>query len=394
MDRREVLKASVAGAAAMGVSAGTTMGRYAKAQGSSPAAAAADAAPPPLVSVSDYEAAAKRKLSVPAWEYFSSGSADEITLRRNRSALDELQLKPHVLVDVTRIDTGCTLLGFKMEHPILLAPTSSHQLAHPDAELATARGAGAAKAIMVASTNSNRSIEDICKAATQPIWFQLYVDDDRNAVRALIERAESAGCKALCITVDNPFAYARNREERVAAQAPILPFPNLGINAAPGARGRSRRHFNWNDLEWIQSLAKTPILLKGILNPEDAETAVHRGVAAIIVSNHGGRVLDTEPATIEVLPAVVDRVAGRLPVLFDSGVRRGTDILKGLAYGASAVLIGRPYLYGLSVSGPDGVAAVVNILRAELAGAMGLTGCTRVSEIDRSVLWKSRDYSS
>ena len=180
----------------------------------------------------------------------------------------------------------------------------------------------------------------------------------------------------------------------MAAQAPILPFPNLGINAAPGARGRSRRHFNWNDLEWIQSLAKTPILLKGILNPEDAETAVHRGVAAIIVSNHGGRVLDTEPATIEVLPAVVDRVAGRLPVLFDSGVRRGTDILKGLAYGASAVLIGRPYLYGLSVSGPDGVAAVVNILRAELAGAMGLTGCTRVSEIDRSVLWKSRDYSS
>ena len=195
MDRREVLKASVAGAAAMGVSAGTTMGRYAKAQGSSPAAAAADAAPPPLVSVSDYEAAAKRKLSVPAWEYFSSGSADEITLRRNRSALDELQLKPHVLVDVTRIDTGCTLLGFKMEYPILLAPTSSHQLAHPDAELATARGAGAAKAIMVASTNSNRSIEDICKAATQPIWFQLYVDDDRNAVRARSKERNPPGAR-------------------------------------------------------------------------------------------------------------------------------------------------------------------------------------------------------
>ena len=394
MNRRDVLKASVASAAARGVSAGTTIlpSSFARAQESSPMAAGISQSP--LVSVFDFESAAKRKLSAPAWEYYSSGSADEITLHRNRTALDALQLKPRVLVDVTRIDTGCSLLGFKMEHPILLAPTSSHQLAHPDAEVATARGAGAAKAIMVASTNSNRSIEDICKAATQPVWFQLYVDDDRNAARALIERAESAGCKALCITADNPFAYARNREERIAAQAPTLPFPNLGISAAPGARGRSRRHFNWSDLEWIQSFAKTPIILKGIMNPGDAEAAVHRGVAAIVVSNHGGRVLDTEPATIEALPAVVDRVAGRLPVLFDSGIRRGTDVLKGLAYGATAVLIGRPYLYGLSVSGPDGVVAVVNILRTELEGAMGMTGCTRLSEIDRTVLWNLGDRSS
>jgi 4-hydroxymandelate oxidase len=347
-----------------------------------------------LVNLYDFEATAKRKLPVSTWEYFNGGSADEITLKRNREALDALQLKPRVLVDVTRIDTSCTLLGHKMEHPILLAPTSSHLLAHPDAETATARGATAAKAIMVASTVSNRSIEDICKSASEPIWFQLYVEDDRRAVRALIERAEAAGCKALCITVDNPFAYARNREERVRAQAPTLPFPNLGIEAGPGGRSRSRRHFNWNDLEWIQSFVKTPVILKGILNPDDAEEAVRRGVAAVIVSNHGGRVLDTEPATIEVLPAVVDRVAGRLPVLFDSGIRRGTDILKGLAYGASAVLIGRPYIYGLSVSGADGVRDVVNILRAELEGAMAMTGRTRLTEIDRSVFWKSRDYSS
>ncbi len=396
MDRREVLKASLASAAAIGVPSkrAISLDSDSLAQLQSSAVAGEAVAQPTLVNLYDFEAAAKRKLSQAAWEYFNGGSADEITLRRNRDALDALQLKPRVLVDVTRIDTSCTLLGYKIEHPILLAPTSSHLLAHPEAETETARGAAAAKTIMVASTVSNRSIEDICISASAPIWFQLYVEDDRNAVRALIERAEAAGCKALCITVDNPFPYARNREERVRALAPTLPFPNLGIEAGPGGRSRSRRHFNWNDLVWIQSFAKTPVILKGILNPDDAEKAVQRGVAAIIVSNHGGRVLDTEPATIEVLPAVVDRVAGRLPVFFDSGIRRGTDVLKGLACGASAVLIGRPYIYGLSVAGADGVRDVVNILRAELEGAMAMTGRTRLTEIDRSVFWKARDFSS
>jgi 4-hydroxymandelate oxidase len=347
-----------------------------------------------LPSVYDYEAAARRKLSIPSWEYFNGGSADEITLCRNRTALDALQLKPRVLVDVTHIDTSCTLLGHRLEHPILLAPTSSHLLAHPDAELATARGAAAAKTILIASTTSNRSIEEICKATPGPVWFQLYVEDDRKACQALIERAEAAGCKALCITVDNPLAYARNREARVQAQAPILPFPNIGIQSGPGGRGLSRRRFNWSDIAWINSFAKTPILLKGILNPEDADQAINRGVAAIVVSNHGGRVLDTVPATIEVLSAVVDRVAGRVPVLFDGGIRRGTDVLKGLGYGASAVLIGRPYIYGLAVAGPDGIRDVVRILRTELEGAMAMTGRTRLGDIDRSIFWKSPDYSS
>src|SRR5260370_2479709 len=239
MDRREVLKASLAGAA-IGISPkraiSPDLGLQAELH--SRAAFGEDIARTPLVNLYDFEAAAKRKLPVSAWEYFNGGSADEITLKRNREALDA-QLEPRVLVDVTRIDTSCTLLGRKMEHPILLAPTSSHLLAHPDAETATARGATAAKAIMVASTVSNRSIEDICKSASERIWFQLYVEDDRRAVRALIERAEAAGCKALCITADNPFAYARNREERVRAQAPTLPFPNLGIEAGPGGRSRS-----------------------------------------------------------------------------------------------------------------------------------------------------------
>jgi 4-hydroxymandelate oxidase len=396
MDRRDLLKASLAGAAAMGISTA----RQTEAEGarqtasSSVTAGASGNSPEPLVSLSDYEAAAKRRLSMPAWEYFNGGSGDEITLRRNRTALDALQLKPRVMVDVTHIDTSRTLLGHLMEHPILLAPTSSHLLAHPDAEVATARGAAAAKTILIASTNSNRSIEDICKAASGPVWFQLYVEDDRKPVQALIERAEAAGCKALCITVDNPLAYARNREERVRAQAATLPFPNIGIQGAPGGRGLPRRHLNWNDLAWIQSFAKTPIILKGILNPDDADQAAKHGVAAIVVSNHGGRVLDTEPATIEVLPAVVDRVAGRLPILFDGGVRRGTDIVKALGYGAAAVLIGRPYIYGLSVAGPDGIRDVVGILRSELEGVMAMTGRVRLDDIDRSVFWKSPDYSS
>ena len=388
INRRTVLTASLASAAAVGLSANDSASAEAD---SHPERSHTDSSPA-LVSLYDYEMAAKRILSRPAWEYFNGGSADEITLRRNRQSLDLLQLKPKVLVDVTRVDTSCTLLGHNMAHPIILAPTSSHLLAHPDAEVATVRGAAAAKAIMVASTVSNRSVEDICHAASEPVWFQLYVEDDRGAVKALIERAESAGCKALCITVDNPLAYARNREERVRARAPMLPFPNLGITAGPGGRGRSRKHFNWSDLAWIQSFAQTPIVLKGIMNPDDADEAVRHGVAAIIVSNHGGRVLDTEPATIEVLPAVVERVAGRIPVLFDSGIRRGTDIVKGLAYGASAVLIGRPYIYGLSVSGADGVRSVLDILRAELEGAMAMTGKTQLNEIDRSVFWKSQDY--
>ena len=396
MDRRDLLKASILGAAGMKTSAQATMWPRSLRADLAEVNPPSGTTPTPLVSVYDYEAAAKRKLSHGAWEYFDGGSADEITLRRNRTALDNLQLKPRVLVDVTRIDTSCTLLGHKLEHPILLAPTSSHLLAHPDGEVATARGAGLAKTILIASTSSNRSIEDICKAASQPIWFQLYVDDDRAVARALIERAEAAGCKALCITADAPISYARNRQDHAAAQNPKLPFPNLGVETGPGTTmsSRIRRHFNWKDLEWIQSFARTPVILKGILNPDDADQAARRGVAAIVVSNHGGRALDTEPATIEVLPAVIDRVAGRMPVLFDSGIRRGTDILKGLAYGASAVLIGRPYLYGLSVAGPDGVRAVVDILRTELEGAMALSGRTRLSEIDRSIFWQSRDYSS
>lgn len=400
MDRREAMKASLLGAASMGLA---TRASYAAegaaAQGGAaqetravePSGSAIDL---PLASVFDYEAAAHRKLSFAGWEYYDEGTGDAITMKRNRSALDGLQLKPRTMVDVTNIDVSCTVLGFKMAHPIILAPAASHEYAHPEGEVATARGAAEAAATMMLSTNSNRSIEDVYKAASTPVWFQLYVDDDRGMTRSLIQRAEAAGNKVLVITVDNPVSYARNREARSAPLTPKLPFPNLDTATEAGHRGRTRKHFNWSDLEWIQSYAKTPIMIKGILNPDDAEEAVHRGVAGIVVSNHGGRGLDTVPASIEVLPAVVDRVGGRVPILFDSGIRRGTDILKAMGYGASAVLIGRAYLYGLAVGGPDGVRDVVKILKTELQAAMAMMGRTRLAEIDRTVFWKSKDYSS
>jgi 4-hydroxymandelate oxidase len=344
---------------------------------------------PPLC-LADYEELAREKLSRVAWEYYSSGSADENTVRWNREAFSKIQLKTRVLIDVSQIDTHTKLLGEDLPHPILLAPASTHMLAHPEGEVATVRGAGAAGANMVLSTVSNRSVEDVVRAATRPVWFQLYVDDERAKTKELIQRAEAAGCRALCITADNPVHYARNREGRITTGAPQLPFPNVGVTAGPGASGRrsgSSRRFTWRDLEWVQSFAKTPIILKGILNPDDADRAAQAGVAAIIVSNHGGRALDTVPATIEALPVVAEKISGRIPILIDGGIRRGGDVLKALANGAAAVLIGRPYLYGLGVAGSDGVRHVVEILRTEFEAAMALTGRTSIAAIDRSVLW-------
>ena len=344
-----------------------------------------------LVSLADYEALAHERLSHAAWEYYNAGSADEVTVRWNREALSRVRLKPRVMVDVSQIDTRTKLLGVDMPHPILLAPTSTHMLANPEGEVATVRGAGAAGAIMAISTLSNRSVEEIAQAATRPVWFQLYVEDDRGNTKALIQRAEAAGCRALCITVDLPWVYARDREAHIRNEAPHLPFPNIHAESAlpggAGLKGHRSRAFNWADLEWIQSFAKTPILLKGVLNPDDADRAAKAGVAGIVVSNHGGRALDTVPATIEALPAVVEKVAGRIPVLMDGGIRRGTDVLKALANGASAVLIGRPYLYGLGVAGSDGVRNVIEILRGEFEAAMALSGRTSIAAIDRSVLW-------
>jgi 4-hydroxymandelate oxidase len=348
------------------------------------------------VCLTDYEPLAKAKMSAMSWEYVNAGAGDEITVRWNKEAYQRIRLKPRVLVDATKLDTRVTL--FKQEHafPILLAPTSAQTLTHPEGELATARGASAAGAAMVLSSFSSTSLEDVAAVAKIPLWFQLYAQTDHVFTHDLVQRAEAGGYSALCLTVDTPISGARNRETRAGVQLP--PMPNMkrfkGVDPG-GLRTGSLEVFSsmldaaltWKDVEWLCSFAKIPVLVKGVLNPDDADRAVKSGVAGIMVSNHGGRNLDTVPATIDALPQVVDRVAGRVPVLVDGGIRRGTDVLKALAFGANAVLIGRPYIYGLGAAGESGVTNVVKILQRELQMAMVLTGRTTIHSIDRSVIW-------
>jgi 4-hydroxymandelate oxidase len=328
-----------------------------------------------------------------AYEYIASGAGDELTLRWNREAFDEIRLRPKVLVNVEKIDTSVRLFGQEMPHPILLAPTARHRLAHSEGEVATARGARAAGAVFVVSSLSTRRLEDIERAAKAPLWFQLYDlrKERREFVRGVVKEAEQHGCRAFVVTVDAPVDGARNRIQRVADQLPTdmdTPYyqkANSGGVILPimGSMGS----FTWEAIEWVMSVTDLPVLVKGILNPDDAGIAVRKGVAGIIVSNHGGRCLDTLPASVNALAPVVRKVAGRVPVLVDGGIRRGTDVLKALALGAKAVLIGRPYLYGLAVNGADGVTGVVKILREELQMAMALTGRPNIGSIGRSVLW-------
>jgi 4-hydroxymandelate oxidase len=334
-----------------------------------------------LLSLFDFESAARARISHGAWERISGGAADELTLRWNRDAYDHIRLKPRILVDVSKIDTRVDLFGQELPFPILLAPTGGQRFIHPEGEIASARGAAAANATYVISSSSSFKVEDIARSTKAPVWFQLYVQKDRAFTRDLVQRAEDSGCRALCVTVDSPTFGARNREERAKNELPERELPNLKGKdyLDPG--------LTWKDIDWLRSFARTPVLLKGVLNPDDALTAVKAGTSGIIVSNHGARNLDTVPATIDALPLVAEKVAGRIPVLVDGGIRRGTDILKAFALGASAVQIGRPYLWGLGVSGAEGVTCVVGILRKEFALAMALTGRPTIASIDRSVLW-------
>lgn len=362
-----------------------------------PADQSTEALVPGPVTLADYEELARQRLPAMVYNYFAGGAGDELSLRRNRAAFDELLLSPRVLRDVSRLDTTLELFGAELAHPILLAPAAYHRLAHPEGELATARGAGAAGATLVVSCLANTTIEEVAAAAGGPLWFQLYVQQDRCVTRDLVQRAEAAGCAAICITVDTPVLGSRYREVRDRFGLPEgLDRANLR-----GSKGATASHvgdsglysevldaaLTWAGIDWIRSFAKVPILLKGILAPEDAALAVEHGVAGIIVSNHGARNLDTTPATIEALPGVVEAVDGRLPVLLDGGVRRGTDVIKALALGARAVLVGRPYLWGLAAAGAEGVAGVMKLLRTELLAAMALCGRPALAAIDRGVLW-------
>lgn len=334
-----------------------------------------------LLTIQDFEAVAEKRIAHGSWERMQGGAADEITLRWNREAWQQIRLRPRVLVDVSKLDTRVNLFGQELSFPILLAPTGGQGLIREDGDLESVAGAAAADATLVISSSASLRVEEVAGRAKGPVWFQLYVQRDREFTKDLVQRAEGAGCRALCVTVDSPTHGVRDREHHAKSEMPERTLPNFvdGNYLDPT--------LNWKDIDWLRSFAKTPLLVKGILNPDDAEIAVKAGVAGIVVSNHGGRNLDTVPATADALPKVVERVEGRVPMIVDGGIRRGTDVLKALALGASAVQIGRPYLYGLSVAGAEGVARVVRILRREFELAMMMAGRPTIASIDRSVLW-------
>lgn len=352
------------------------------------------------INLYDYESLARGKLTSMAYDYYASGAHDEITLRENHAAYDRIRLRYRVLRDISRRTTETTVLGHLLRMPVLVAPTAFHKLAHPDGEAATARAAGAAGTLMILSTLSTTSIEDVLAAATGPVWFQLYVYKDRGATEALVRRAEAAGCAALVLTVDAQIWGRRERDVRNRFQLPpglsvknLMPagqesFPQEaeGSGLAAYVASLFDQTLSWKDVDWLCNLTKLPVLLKGIVHPDDARLAVEHGAAGVIVSNHGGRQLDTAPATIEVLPEIIAAVDGRAEVLIDGGIRRGTDVIKALAYGARAVAVGRPVLWGLACDGQRGVERVLELLRFEVDLAMGLCGCASVAEIDGSLI--------
>jgi len=343
-----------------------------------------------VLSLREFEERAVKCMPVMSYEYVASGAGDEHTMHWNRQAYDRVRLRPRILHEASPADTGISLFGHSMPFPILLAPTAYQKMIHPEGELETARGAGAAQATWVVSSASNVAIEDISRAATAPLWFQLYVQSDRNFTSDLVRRAEDAGCEALCVTVDTPVLGPRNRQARAGFKLPpgvATPhFHDIGAGGQEIMNPR-RTAVTWKDLEWLRSLVRVPLVLKGILSADDAERAIEIGAHGIIVSNHGGRNLDTTPATLDALPEVVDMVAGRVPILIDGGIQRGTDVLKAIAIGATAVLIGRPYCFALAVAGAEGVRRSVEILRNELEMALMLVGRPRLKDVDRSVIW-------
>lgn len=354
--------------------------------------------PREIAAPSDYEYFAKERLDENAWTYLTSGAADEITLRENHAAFERIRLKGKVLTDVRGGHTKLTLFGHTYDHPVFLAPVAYQKLFHPDGELATVLGADAMDAGMTVSTLASTSIEEIAAASQAPLWFQLYIQADRAQTMRLIQRAEDSGYKALVITVDAPIAGIRNREHRAGFSLPpsvsAVNLVKTVSTAKEPAVGQSII-FNslmhaaptWQDIEWITAYTSLPVIVKGILDADDALQAISHGANGIIVSNHGGRTLDTLPATIEALPLIATAVSGRVPVLLDGGVRRGIDIFKAIALGASAVLIGRPYIYALATAGALGVAHLVRTFREELEITMALSGCSTLDTINRNRLF-------
>jgi isopentenyl diphosphate isomerase/L-lactate dehydrogenase-like FMN-dependent dehydrogenase len=351
-----------------------------------------------LLTALDFEAVAYEKLPREAFNYTSYGTGSEFTLRRNREAFDWVELVPRGVADASAVQTATEVLGVKMAFPIMLSPSAGHGALHPDGEAAMHQGATAAHGTpMIISINSSVPIEKVAAAATGPLWFQLYPRQDVDANRELLDRAQAAGCSGIVVTVDQQAGYYERRlhDRNLAAVAgrenPRAARGNPRGRAAaappnPYRVSAGRAWYEWKLFDDIRPFVKVPMLAKGILSAHDARLCVEHGLDGVLVSNHGGRALDASPSTLEVLPEIVDAVAGRIPVLIDGGFRRGSDVLKALALGASAVCLGRVPRWGLASFGAPGVQRVLEILQTELVLAMAHTGRPSLDSIDRTLV--------
>ncbi len=359
----------------------------------SPHLPALSSIPPDIVSSGDYERRAPDHMDAKTWAYLSGGAGDETTLADNILAFSRVRLLPRVLAPVSGGHTRLTLAGLHLAHPFLLAPVGWQRLFHPQGELAAAQAAGVMETPFIVSTFATTPIEDVVAASAAPVWFQIYFQPSQDLTLQLLKRAEAAGCQAFVVTVDAPVSGVRNREQRAGHVIPeglLAPnVPRSSSTSQPATASGSRVFDNimltapgWADVEWLTQQTRLPVFIKGILHPDDADRALNCGAAGIVVSNHGGRVLDGTVAALDALPAVADRVSGRGPILFDSGIRRGSDAFKAIALGAQAVLVGRPYIYALSVAGPLGVAHLLRTLREELEITMALMGCADLTDIN------------
>ncbi|XP_043688664.1 peroxisomal (S)-2-hydroxy-acid oxidase-like [Telopea speciosissima] len=357
-----------------------------------------------ITNVSEYEAIAKKKLPKMVYDYYASGAEDQWTLRENRNAFSRILFRPRILIDVTKIDLTTTVLGFKISMPIMIAPTAMQKMAHPEGEDATARAASAAGTIMTLSSWATSSVDEVASTGPGIRFFQLYVFKDRNVVAQLVRRAERAGFKAIALTVDTP--RLGRREADIKNRFSVPPFlilknfegldlGKMGKTDDSGfvsyAAGQVDQSFSWKDVMWLQTITSLPILVKGVLTEEDTRLAIQNGAAGVIVSNHGARQLDYVPATIMALEEVVKAAQGRVPVFLDGGVRRGTDVFKALALGASGIFIGRPVVFSLAADGEAGVRKVLQILRDEFELTMALSGCRSLNEITRNHIFTEWD---
>jgi 4-hydroxymandelate oxidase len=336
----------------------------------------------------DLEPLAQAKLPAPIFDFIAGGAEDEVTLRMNRAAFEAITFRPRVLVDVSKIDTSTTVLGQPLPFPVMLAPVAMHRLVHEDGERAAATAAARAGTVMILSTMSSVTIEEVAAAASGPKWFQLYCYGDRGVSERMVKRAEDSGFSAVVLTVDVPRLGRRERDYRHPVQFPAdvmpvnfihefdmksMPEDSRGMALSALVASLMDQTLTWETVSWLGSITKLPVLVKGVLTAEDALLAVEHGCAGIIVS-------------IEVLPEIAEAVGGRAEIIVDGGIRRGTDVLKALALGAKAVLIGRPYVWGLAIGGADGATQVLEQLRLELESAMALCGVTSVDQVTRRLV--------